>query len=229
MDTRAPASFSGDKEYRVNIKLRVKELDENADPSSMDEESEERGRLETPGGSTDNLIAIEVVQALCECPAGISGGCAHTAMLLFLARMLRMSDAELATFNPSTCTGRACVWLQKHCNGGRSASKCPWYGMPLSEGAAELRKMRDPRGQMDVEDEPVHTRGVVPIDRTHDFNPHPFGGEWAERDLHFTAGVDISRFKLAKLMEFVDGERNSPEQKVCMDYLPPLVREDDTP
>ncbi|CAN0452675.1 unnamed protein product, partial [Scytosiphon promiscuus] len=53
----------------------------------------------------------KVLAALYECPAGISGGCSHVAMVLFLCRLLQMGKAELAAFNPSTCTGRACAWI----------------------------------------------------------------------------------------------------------------------
>ncbi|CAN0307615.1 unnamed protein product, partial [Ectocarpus sp. 12 AP-2014] len=83
--------------------------------------------------------------ALCECHAGKSGGCSHTAMVLFLTRLLQVTEDELATFNPSTCTGRACSWIMQNCKGGRSGEQCSLYGEPLSHGTNVVRKMRDPR------------------------------------------------------------------------------------
>lgn len=232
MNVRAGASFSAEKEYRVHIKLGVRELDENEEQEtgarSGDEEEEDA--VQSSRGCAKHLVALEVIVALCECPAGLSGGCSHATMLLFLARLLTLTDAELATFNPSTCTGRACAWLQQHRNAGRSASKCPLYGKPLSEGVTYMRRLRNPRGEVHKDDAtPVPTRGVPHVNRMQDFNPHPSGGVWAEREHYFTAGKDISRVKHDKLMGFVDAEMGSCDGDVGLDILPPIVRDDSNP
>lgn len=78
-----------------------------------------------------------------------------------------------------------------------------------------------------ADDAPVLTNGVTPIDRMREFNPHPSGGKWAEQKLHFDEGVDISKAKYDRLMEFIDGERKTPHQKVGLDFLPPIVRDGD--
>lgn len=72
----AGASFSADKECRVRIKLRVEEVDENAPPTGQ-EEKEREEEEEVVGNdprSAQTLVALEVIAALCECPAGIKGG-----------------------------------------------------------------------------------------------------------------------------------------------------------
>ncbi|CAN0383635.1 unnamed protein product, partial [Scytosiphon promiscuus] len=81
----------------------------------------------------------KVLSALCECPAGLGGGCSHVAMVLFLGRLLQMNNKELASFNPSTCTGRACAWIMQHSKGSRSADECVLYGKPLNEGTSIIR------------------------------------------------------------------------------------------
>ena len=102
--------------------------------------------------------------------------------------------------------------------------------MPVSEVTDCVRKMRDPRGELGLEDgAPVKVQGVTPIDRMRMFNPHPSGGVWAEHKLHFDAGVNITRVERDNLMAFIDGERDTPHQQVGLDFLPPLVREDDGP
>ncbi|CAN0008285.1 unnamed protein product [Ectocarpus fasciculatus] len=225
----AGASFSADKEYRVRIKLRVEEVDENAPPTGQ-EEKEREEEEEVVGNdprSAQTLVALEVIAALCECPAGIKGGCSHAAMALFLGRLLQMSEEQLATFNPTTCTGMACRWIMQHCKGSRSAKQCDLYGMSMSEGTTVVRSVRDPKGNVGWDDDKqVHASGVPPIDRMNQFNPHPTGGMWAERKVHFDAGENISKLKRDKLMAFVNHERRSDHQEVCLDYLPPRVRED---
>ncbi|CAM9230493.1 unnamed protein product, partial [Pylaiella littoralis] len=225
----AGASFSADKEYRVRIKLRVEEVDENAPPTGQ-EEKEREEEEEVVGNdprSAQTLVALEVIAALCECPAGIKGGCSHAAMALFLGRLLQMSEEQLATFNPTTCTGMACRWIMQHCKGSRSAKQCDLYGMSMSEGTTVVRSVRDPKGNVGWDDDKqVHASGVPPIDRMNQFNPHPTGGMWAERNVHFDAGENISKLKRDKLMAFVNHERRSDHQEVCLDYLPPRVRED---
>ncbi|CBJ33934.1 exonuclease I Exo1 [Ectocarpus siliculosus] len=114
--TSAGASFSADKEYRVRIKLRVEGVDENAPPTEQEEKEgeEEEEVVGNDPRSAQTLVALEVIAALCECPAGIKGGCSHAAMALFLGRLLQMSEEQLATFNPTTCTGMACRWIMQH-------------------------------------------------------------------------------------------------------------------
>ncbi|CAN0356168.1 unnamed protein product, partial [Scytosiphon promiscuus] len=134
--TGAGASYSGDKEYRVRIHLKTEELEESEDPAAMEQEEAKEGeerKTGEPRGPAKSLIALKVLAALCECPAGISGGCSHVAMVLFLCRLLQMGEHELAAFNPSTCTGRACAWIMQHSEGSRSAEKCVLYGKPLAE------------------------------------------------------------------------------------------------
>lgn len=225
----AGASFSADKEYRVRIKLRVEEVDENAPPTGQ-EEKEREEEEEVVGNdprSAQTLVALEVIAALCECPAGIKGGCSHAAMALFLGRLLQMSEEQLATFNPTTGTGMACRLIMQHCKGSRSAKQCDLYGMNMSEGTTVVRSVRDPKGNVGWDDDKqVHASGIPPIDRMNKFNPHPTGGMWAERKVHFDAGENISKLKRDKLMAFVNHERRSDHREVCLDYLPPRVRED---
>lgn len=84
-----------------------------------------------------------------------------------------MTQDQLVVFNPSTCTGLAGQWIVQNCSGGRSISKCPWYGMPLSQVTNEVTRLRDPKRTSTLEeDAPVGVRGVTPIDRMNDFNPH---------------------------------------------------------
>lgn len=223
-DVRAAASFAADKEYRVHVKLRVGEVGESEDPDDMDCEEVEVG-VETSSGSTKNLVALDVVIALCECPAGLSGGCSHTTMLLFLARLLTLNDRELSAFNPSTCTSRACAWIVSNSKRGRSTTKCPLYGKPLSEGTADIRKLRDLRAVGMEEDTPVQTRGVTGMDRMNDFNPHPTGGVFTELERQFTAGKDYHIRKFNKLMAFTDCERVTEDNDLGVDVLLPNVRE----
>lgn len=214
-----------EKEYRIRVKLGVEYVQEAAEP---DEEVEEGGAgpehmVEAPRAA----VAMDVLIALCECTAGIRGGCHHVGMVLILCRLLQLTEDELVAFNPETVTGRACQWIVRNCRGGRTVSQCPWYGKPLSQVMPEIRSVRDPKGMSRLEDDaPVEVRGVTPIDRQNDFNPHPTGGKWIEQKLYFDGGVTISKTQRDKLSAFVDGERSSPHQKVALDFLPPRVRED---
>ncbi|CAM9811375.1 unnamed protein product, partial [Hapterophycus canaliculatus] len=121
LGTSAGASFSGDKEYRVHVKLRTEELEVSADTAMEEEEQEGDAEMGQAPRTTKTVVALKVDAAICECPAGLSGGCSHVAMVLFLCRLLQMNEHELATFNPSTCTGRACAWIMQHSEGSRSA------------------------------------------------------------------------------------------------------------
>ncbi|CAM9885457.1 unnamed protein product, partial [Hapterophycus canaliculatus] len=128
LGTSAGASFSGDKKYRVHVKLRTEELEVSADTAMEEEdtameEEEQEGDAEMGQAprTMKTFVALKVVAAICECPAGLSGGCSHVAIVLFLCRLLQMNEHELATFNPSTCTGRACAWIMQHSEGSRSA------------------------------------------------------------------------------------------------------------
>lgn len=229
---RALGSFlkQGEKEYRVRMKVRVEKLEDSITPSAgadRDEEEEGGGVDLEDGPGRKPHVAVDVVTALCECPAGGSGGCHHAAMVLLLCRLLHMSEGELAAFNPLTVTGQACSWIMKNCKGGRSTSKCPYYGMSLAQASAAVRELRDPRGQIGVEDDaPLGTRGVTPIDRRHHFNPHPIGEKWSVQKEHFDNGVSISSAREEKLKAFVNGEKANDHQEVALDFLPPFVRED---
>lgn len=212
----------------MRIKVRVVELDEDAHPDDISEDECQGGGGDGEG-EVKHLVALGVEDALCECPAGVRGGCHHTAMVLFLCRMLRMTDEELKRFNPRTVTGRACAWIKQNCKGGRSTEECPFYGMTLSQITVAVREMRNPKGQMGLADDaPIGTRGVTAIDRMTDFNPHPSGGKWAEKKLHFDRGVDMSKSKRDKFMAFVNRERKTPNQRVGLDVLPLLVREEES-
>ncbi|CAN0519655.1 unnamed protein product [Ectocarpus sp. 12 AP-2014] len=127
-------------------------------------------------------------------------------MVLFLTRLLQVTEDELATFNPSTCTGRACSWIMQNCKGGRSGEQCSLYGEPLSHGTNVVRKMRDPRRGFD-DDVPAKVQGVTAIDRMQDFNPHRSGGKWDELKLHFDAG---------KLLAFMDCAWGPDNRAVAM-------------
>ena len=118
-------------------------LDDPLHPTAVEEGKGEEG-VEGSGEWTmrsivNNGVALKVVHAICECPAGLGGGCSHVTMVLFLSRLLQMSDSELATFNPQTCTGRACAWITQHAKGGRSTDKCDFYGKPLTAGTSVVR------------------------------------------------------------------------------------------
>lgn len=223
-DARALGSYlkNEKKEYRVRVKLKVEELDEGANP---DENSGDE--WEGVGDENKQLVALSVLDALCECAAGGRGGCHHTAVVLYLCRLLRLTDAELAAFNPSSVTGQACAWVQQNCKGGRSVEECPFYGMSLSQISAAVRALRNPGGQLGVADDaPMSAKGVPPIDRMTEYNPHPTGGKWADQKIHFDKGVDISSRKWEKLKAFVDGERSTSNQRVGIDVLPPRVRDE---
>lgn len=215
--------------YRIRIKLLVESLDESADLESEEVDGEGAGVDDDPRAPKP-LLAVEVLVALCECPAGVRGGCHHAAMVLHLCRLLHMTEDQLVTFNPETVTGRACQWIVHNCKGGRSVSQCPWYGMPISQVTQAVRSMRDPKGMSRfADDAPVAVRGVTPIDRQNGFNPHPTGGKWDELKSHFDKGVTVSKAKREKLEAFVDGERSTARQQVALDFLPPRVREEDSP
>lgn len=209
------------------MKLRVEKLVDGVDPSAEEnDDGDHEGDVERSNGSRrSQLVAVDVIAALCECPAGITGGCSHATMLLFLARLLTLTDAELSSFNPSTCTGRACAWIEQHCNARRSASKCPLYGMPLSECTSIIRGLRDPFGRVGMDDDPLaQTRGVTGLDRMNGFNPHPSGGAWAEQRHDFSAGIDISMGRWNLFLAYVECETGSQDHDVASAVLPPRVR-----
>lgn len=178
-------------------------------------------------------LATRVLAALCNCQSGRAGLCHHVGMVLQLMRLLQMSVRQVEDFNPVSSTGRPCKWILDHCRGGREGEANSWWALDLPAMAAELRQLRDPRGQDDFGwDIPDGKGGVVDGNRQ-DFVPYRAGGDWSERHENHVKGESLSplqhtRFlELNEILRAAKSKGGTCDARLTSDYLPPYVRRDD--
>lgn len=101
-----------DVEYLVKADVRVERVDVVSGPSGG-------GESDGSEATARRLVATAVVAAWCECTSGAAGGCHHVCQALHLARLLRLTEHELETWDPESPTSRACQWILEHCGGRR--------------------------------------------------------------------------------------------------------------
>lgn len=213
--------------YQVYAVVKVGKLyddgidDAYAEDGDSDCDSDEDLIPDPIDGERPRLVATQVVDAFCTCQAGLPGACHHVCQLLQVVRLLQMTARELRAWDPETVTGRACAWLLKNARAGRDPTDNVFWRMQLSQIGSELRTLRDPKKQQNGSEQPAHTKGVVVGDRSQDFNPHPSGGVWAEREEHFNKGVTMSRRKWNKFDAFIKKESRGEERAVYKN--PPLL------
>lgn len=213
--------------YEVFAVVQMAKLNDDGIDDAIAEDSDSSDEDRNPPiiqGDRTRLVATRVVDAYCTCQSGLPGACHHVCQLLQVVRLLQMTARQLRAWDPETVTGRACEWLLKNSRAGRDPTDNVFWLKQLPEIGSLLRTLRDPKKQQNGSDTPAHTAGVVVGNRSQDFNPHPSGGVWAEREENFNKADTITRSKLDKFNVFINRSRRGEERAI--DKHPPLC--DDT-
>ena len=96
--------------------------------------------------------------------------------------------------------------------------------------AAEVRQLRDPRGQDSFGRGISHAGGGVVDGNRQDYVPYRAGGEWAERHENHVKGESISlvqqsRFSnLNNVLRAAKSQDGARRVRLTSDFLPPRVR-----